>query len=159
MNLKICIVSVGVGFGYADAGPTHYTTEDYACLRSIPRSSIYTASDSRMASLIAKNFFNNPQFSYVRLDRDTLPDLENETEFDFNEGFRTFGIKSSDRIALVSHGKMTHLAVDLQKNNPDRFFAIDVIKGKPISKKIANILVTLIPYLFGNDIWNEESSS
>ena len=42
-----------------------------------------------MASLIAKNFFNNPQFSYVRLDRDTLPNLENETEFDFNEGFRT----------------------------------------------------------------------
>ena len=31
MNLPICLISVGVGLGYADAGPTHYTTEGF-CL-------------------------------------------------------------------------------------------------------------------------------
>ena len=56
----------------------------------------------------------------VQFDVLYIPSETSVTEFDFNEGFRTFGIKSSDRIALVSHGKMTHLAVDLQKNNPDR---------------------------------------
>ena len=33
MNLPICLISVGIGLGYADAGPTHYTTEDFACFR------------------------------------------------------------------------------------------------------------------------------
>ncbi len=140
MNLKICIVSVGVGFGYADAGPTHYTTEDFACLRSIPRSSIYTASDSRIASLIATNFFDNPKFKYVRLDRDSLPNLDNENSFNFNDGFRTFGNINNNSIALISHGKMTHLCVEMQKNNPEKFFCIDIIRGKPISNKVAQIL-------------------
>ena len=29
MNLPICLISVGIGLGYADSGPTHYSTEDF----------------------------------------------------------------------------------------------------------------------------------
>jgi transketolase len=32
MDLPICLISVGVGIGYADSGPTHYVTEEFACL-------------------------------------------------------------------------------------------------------------------------------
>ena len=53
MNLPICVISVGIGLGYADAGPTHYSTEDYACFRSIVGSSIYTPSDINTTKLIA----------------------------------------------------------------------------------------------------------
>ena len=27
MNLPICMISVGIGLGYADAGPTHYSNK------------------------------------------------------------------------------------------------------------------------------------
>ena len=32
MKLPICMISVGIGLGYADAGPTHYANEDFSCL-------------------------------------------------------------------------------------------------------------------------------
>ena len=35
MDLPVTIIAVGVGLGYADAGPTHYATEDIACMRAI----------------------------------------------------------------------------------------------------------------------------
>ena len=33
MDRPVCLVGIGVGLGYADAGPTHYTTEDIATMR------------------------------------------------------------------------------------------------------------------------------
>ena len=72
MNLPICLISVGIGLGYADAGPTHYSTEDFACYRAIVGSTIYTPSDVPSTLLIVKDVLKNPKFSYVRLDRDEL---------------------------------------------------------------------------------------
>ncbi len=54
MNLPMTILSVGIGLGYADAGPTHYATEDFACLRAIGGTSIYTASDNIIAKKLHK---------------------------------------------------------------------------------------------------------
>ena len=63
MNLPITIISTGIGLGYADAGPTHYSTEDLACLRSISGNTIYTPSDNLTVKLIVQNILNNPEFS------------------------------------------------------------------------------------------------
>ena len=59
MNLPICVISVGIGLGYADAGPTHYSTEDFACFRAIVGSSIYTPSDNFITKEIALNIYNS----------------------------------------------------------------------------------------------------
>ena len=75
MELPICLISVGIGLGYADAGPTHYSNEDFACLNSLVGNSIFTPSDNLTTELIAKDFIKDPKFSYVRLDRDKQPDL------------------------------------------------------------------------------------
>ena len=69
------MISVGIGLGYADAGPTHYANEDFACMRSIVGTSIYTPSDNLTTKMIARDMIKNPKFSYVRLDREKLPDL------------------------------------------------------------------------------------
>ena len=78
MNLPIGIISVGIGLGYADAGPTHYANEDYSCMRSIIGNSIFTPSDNYTTKLIAQDLISNPKFSYIRLDRDKLPNLETD---------------------------------------------------------------------------------
>jgi len=140
MSLPICLISVGVGLGYADAGPTHYATEDFACLRSIPRSTVYTASDSTVAMNLANYFVENPHFSYVRLDRDALPEIVESTEIDIRRGYRIIGDIQSNSIALTSHGRMTHLCVEVQKEYPDEFFVIDIIRGKKFPDGVAKIV-------------------
>ena len=62
MNLPICMISVGIGLGYADAGPTHYANEDFACMRSIVGTSIYTPSDNLTTKMIARDMIKNPKF-------------------------------------------------------------------------------------------------
>ena len=54
MDANVCSIVTGIGLSYANSGPTHYSTEDFACLRSLSNCYIFTASDPEMAKLIAK---------------------------------------------------------------------------------------------------------
>ena len=138
MNLPISIISTGIGLGYADAGPTHYSTEDLACLRSISGITIYTPSDNNLVNLIVSNLLNSPEFSYIRLDRDMLPDIYSElTIEDFNNGFKIIG--DTKDICLVSHGKMFHKCIEIQKNNKN-LFCVDLFRSKPVSKNLVKVL-------------------
>lgn len=140
MNLPISIISTGIGLGYADAGPTHYSTEDLACLRSISGNTIYTPSDNNLVKLIVSNLLNNPDFSYIRLDRDMLPDIHSElTEEDFNNGFKIIGDNNNKDICLVSHGKMIHKCIEIQKDNKN-LFCVDLFRSKPVSDNLVKVL-------------------
>ena len=137
MNLPICLLSVGVGLGYADAGPTHYTTEDFACFRSIIGSSIYTPADCLSTKLIAKQLLKKPKFSYVRLDRDALPNISPEiTDSDLSKGFKIFGQVSDNKIALISHGKMLHKCLGIYKDNPENYVCVDILRSKPFPQDL-----------------------
>ena len=137
MNLPICLVSVGIGLGYADAGPTHYATEDFACFRSIVGSSIYTPSDSVCTKLIANELLENPKFSYIRLDRDALPNIFPEiTRNDLNRGYKIFGNINNDKIVLISQGRMLHKCLEIYKNKSDRFVCVDILRSKPFPKEL-----------------------
>ena len=45
MERDVTLVGIGVGLGYADSGPTHYTTEDIATMRAFPNIEIITPCD------------------------------------------------------------------------------------------------------------------
>jgi len=142
MNLPISIISVGVGLGYADAGPTHYSTEDFACFRAIVGSSIYTASDNVTTKLIANDMLENPKFSYIRLDREPLPDISPAiSDNDFIKGFKIHGKEDKNKIALISHGKMLHSCMELYKQETEKFICVDIFRSKPfpndLPKKIS----------------------
>ena len=137
MNLPICLISVGIGLGYADAGPTHYTTEDFACFRSIVGSSIYTPADSISTKLIAKELLEKPKFSYIRLDRDFLPNISPEvTKADLNRGFKMFGNIDKDKIVLISHGRMLHKCLEVYNNKLNKFVCVDILRSKPFPKDL-----------------------
>ena len=92
MNLPMNIISVGIGLGYADAGPTHFSTEDFACLRAISGTKIYTASDNFITSQIAKETINKNNLNYIRLDRHPTDDIDfDKNQFNFENGFRIIG--------------------------------------------------------------------
>ena len=65
MNLPVTVLSVGPGLGYADAGPTHYSNEDIACLRSIAGVQLYSASDSVVTKAIASLTLDNPKLRII----------------------------------------------------------------------------------------------
>ena len=137
MNLPICIISVGIGLGYADAGPTHYSTEDFACIRSIIGTSIYTPADVNSTKLIAKEMLESPKFSYVRLDREVLPNLSPEiTTNDYKKGFKIFGKIDKNKIALISHGKMLHKCLELVNKESDKLFCVDIFRSKPFPEEL-----------------------
>ena len=141
MNLPICLMSVGVGLGYADAGPTHYATEEFACLRAVIGSSVYTASDSASATLIAKQLLSKPEFAYVRLDRHDLAGIEPApAAAEISQGYRIFGEQAPNKIALLSHGRMFHTCLEVARANPEKFFSIDLIRSKPFPKDLSPLL-------------------
>ena len=141
MNLPICMISVGIGLGYADAGPTHYANEDFACMRSIVGTSIYTPSDNFTTKMIARDMIKNPKFSYVRLDREKLPDLSPSlNEEDYKKGYKIFGQASSEKIAIISHGKIFHNCLNNYKANLNSTVCINLFRSKPFPKKLAEEL-------------------
>ena len=141
MNLPICLISVGIGLGYADSGPTHYSTEDFACFNSIIGTSVYTPSDNITTRLIANKILNEPKFSYIRLDRDSLPDITPETtSTDVQKGFRIFGNIDSNKIVIISHGKMFHRCLEIYKSESNKFSCVDLIRSKPFPQELSKLI-------------------
>lgn len=140
MNLPIVFISVGIGLGYADSGPTHYATEDLACMRAIGGSSVYTASDTLSAKSLSKYLISHPQFAYVRLDRHELPALSDHDGV--AAGYRVLGVTKAPnrRVALLSHGRLSHVCNDVANRFPDRFVCIDIIRAKPFPKELVDYL-------------------
>ena len=138
MNLPICLISVGIGLGYADSGPTHYSTEDFACFNAIIGTTVYTPSDNITAKLIANTILDEPKFSYVRLDRDSLPLVNPETiNSDIKKGFKIFGDVDENKIVIISHGKMFHKCLEIFKSEPKKFTCVDMIRSKPFPKELS----------------------
>ena len=135
MKLPICFISVGVGLSYADAGPTHYSTEDFACFRSIIGCSIYTPYDNNDVKNIAEHLLEKTSFSYVRLDREDLPNIVFSSSGNFERGFRSVGNSFDDKVVVISHGKMVHRCVEAFKNN-EKFVCINLIRSKPFPETL-----------------------
>jgi len=127
--------------GYADAGPTHYATEDMACLRAIINAHVLTASDGEVARYLAIDAIARPRLSFVRLDRHAGDDLSPRAQLaDVRRGFRV--MRNGCRLAVVSHGFMLGRALDVVVQEAD--FAdvavIDLIQVKPMPAELIEYL-------------------
>lgn len=140
MNLPICTIVAGVGLGYADSGPTHYATEDLACLRALVGASVYTASDSWVASELGRVICEKPHFSFVRLDRTPLPDIaENRDPECVRVGLRLLS-PSGRRVCAVSSGLMVHRVREAVSGAPrlaNAVTIVDLIRNKPVPEALA----------------------
>ena len=141
MNLPINILSVGIGLGYADSGPTHYATEDFACVRTIVGCSVYTLSGPKQSSLLADYVCQKPHFTYIRFDRhETINIKQNISKKDVVKGFTVHGKPSMNKILLISHGKVSHVALNACNISSKKFYLIDLIRSKPIPKDLTKLL-------------------
>jgi len=132
MNLPVTVISVGLGLGYADAGPTHYITEDLACLRSIVNFEVYTPSDLSTVVELAELTNRNPALRVLRLDRNAVEDLYSQG-VSVDVGFAE--LKKGDRIGILSCGYILQRILknwDEVTNGLD-LGLVDVFRNKPLN--------------------------
>ena len=79
MNLPMINLIPGIGYGYANAGPTHYSNEDLGLANLIVNSNIFTTSDGLLSTNLAKYLLKQKKISFVRLDRDQCENINYKT--------------------------------------------------------------------------------
>jgi len=105
MNQPVTLLSVGVGVGYADAGPTHYITEDLACMRVLNGMEVLTTCDPESTVEVAKLTLAEPALRYVRLDRNAqLPVYDGEFAASQPKGLHE--LRAGEDVCIVSCGHL-----------------------------------------------------
>ncbi len=139
MNLPVTILSIGVGLGYADAGPTHYVNEDISIMNSIVNLDISSPSDGNSTKFLAHQTIENPKLRLIRMERNSLNDIYDKNYNFNNQGFENI-YKGKD-ICILSSGYMLHRAKEVHnlliKENI-HISVYDVINIKPLSEKLIN---------------------
>jgi len=139
MNLNVCTLVAGIGLGYADAGPTHYATEDLSCLHALIGSEVNTISDPSIAKLITDDITQNPRYSFVRMDRHPTPILdEHFSNINFKDGYRFDDPDSS--ICVISTGGIVNNVISAKKSVDKSFTICDIFRTKPLSKNLLMFL-------------------
>ena len=91
--------------------------------------------------MIAEEILNEPKFSYIRLDRDSLPLIEPATvNSDIKKGFKIFGEADPEKIVIISHGKMFQRCLEIYKSEPKKFTCVDIIRSKPFPKELSKFI-------------------
>jgi transketolase len=136
MGLPVTIVSVGAGLGYADAGPTHYNTEDIACMRSIVGVDVLSPCDEITTRMMARMTITRPGLRVIRLERHALPPIYlSETEVG-NEGYTE--LRRGTDVCLLSYGHMLHRV--MQAATKSGVGVIDLFQVKPIDNSLLDVL-------------------
>jgi len=135
MDRPVCLVGIGVGLGYADAGPTHYTTEDIATMRVFPNIEILTPSDVISMTTIIKDILKKPRFVFLRLDRDVMPNIYlKKNKFNLKDGFSKL-IQGKKKCIISSGFLLNKIYEKLNIKNIKNIGLIDLYKIKPLNKK------------------------
>ena len=145
MDANVCSIITGIGLSYANSGPTHYSTEDFACLRSLSNCYIFTASDSEVAKLIARKTTNLSKPIFVRLDRQPDKNISNKvTTKDIDKGYRNIFTQKNKKLLIIGQGTIINRAIKVYKqlnlNEKKNIDIIDLIMAKPFPKSLQKIL-------------------
>jgi transketolase len=115
MNLPCTLIGNGVGLGYEDSGPAHYTVDDVGLMRLIHGMRIYTPHDGTTTRQIVKSLVDAPLLSYVRLERRPVIDEvygKNYPSLSLDRGWEE--LKTGDlKTCLVGSGYSTNIATEV----------------------------------------------
>src|SRR3989344_7425518 len=143
LNSPVTILSVGVGYGYDHAGPTHYATEDIGCMRSLANIEILSPADTTSVVESARRSCTEPALRYVRLDRQYLPDIYSTSDKSFWDN-GLVEIDAGEDICILATGYMTHRAREVRKRLTEQGIdagVVDVFRLKPFNNSIFQDIV------------------
>ena len=140
MNQPVNLVGIGIGLGYADAGPTHYSTEDIAIMRVFPNIEILTPCDQISTKIMADYTIQKNSFKFIRLDIDILPDIySSESELDINKGYSEI-LKGNGKKCIVTSGYLLHKCKKIIEEKYKDLTLVDLFKIKPLNDNLIEYL-------------------
>ena len=109
---KIPVKLMGAYGGLSDAfdGPSHHAVEDLAIMRSLPNFKVYIASDATLTHWLVSHSANDPSPVYVRLSRDTFPDVYNSDSV-FTDG-KGMVVREGCDATVIACGILVGFAVE-----------------------------------------------
>lgn len=143
MRLPVTLVAVGVGCGYDDAGPTHYTLEDVACLRALAGIEILSPADAEATAAVVRLALERPAFRALRLERPALPAVYGgRFAAALPAGFAE--VMPGEDVCLVSSGYLLHRTLAVRERLRGEGIApgvVDLFRVKPVDARgLARIL-------------------
>lgn len=155
MEQPVNLVGIGVGLGYADAGPTHYTTEDIATMRVFPNIEIITPADEVSTKILAEDVVTNDKFRFIRLDRDVLPIIYDKAEnFDLKRGFYEV-VKGKKKKCIITCGYLLHKSREIIEQKYNDFTLVDLFKIKPLSEEFLDYIQQFDKIITIEEQWTE----
>ena len=117
-KLSVTIVSVGSGLGYGNLGYSHHGIQDYALIRSFPNMIIAAPSDNTELLGCLDFLYNNPQPSFLRLDKSLNIKMANKIPT-IKPGKWIFYKKKNSANILISTGATTEISKKILIKNSD----------------------------------------
>jgi transketolase len=107
-NLQVILLGFGGGVVYAPLGPTHWATEDFSILRSLPNMSIVAPCDAiEMSQLIPQTAsWKGPL--YIRMGRGEDPIISNDFSFEIGKANL---MEEPGEVLIISTGTLTQYAI------------------------------------------------
>ncbi len=141
---QICYANLNVKFGGAycgmsDAldGASHHATEDIAFMRALPNMKVIAPADAASARWATKCAAETYGPFYLRLSRETYPDLYDEnTKFELGKGSI---VREGSDVTVIACGIMVHKAIEAAELLAQRGVSVrvvDMYSIKPIDREL-----------------------
>lgn len=103
-NLNVKIVGVGAGLSFGIAGPTHFSTEDIAIMRSLPNMKVFVPADYLETKKVVQYAGECKGPVYIRIGRELEPMIYKE-DYDFVPG-KAVMLREGRDATIIATGKM-----------------------------------------------------
>ncbi len=126
-NMNVKIVGTGAGMKYSALGPTHHSTEDLGCLRSLPNLTILSPASPMEVAKATRAAYEHMGPIYLRLGTNGEQEIyEQDYQFEIGKGVT---LAEGDDITIIGTGNI--LAEVLRVR--------DMLNRKGISARIINM--------------------
>ena len=126
MNFGIKVVGFGAGLGIGQYGPTHFSIEDIAIVRSIPNVVILSPADCTSTYKCIMAAARDPRPMYIRLTGGMGMPIVYAQDFDFEIG-KAITLKEGDDIAIIATGAMVSNSIKVATELEQTGYTVKVI--------------------------------
>jgi len=136
-NTNVTLIGISGGISYGALGMSHHSAQDIAAMSSIPNMRVYLPSDRHQTKCLIEALLQDEKPAYVRVGRNPVEDIYEESNIDFVMNKATIIREGSD-IAIIACGEMVKPAVDAAKILEEKgisAYVIDMYCIKPLDKE------------------------
>lgn len=104
------ILGVSGGVAYGALGATHHSLHDIAVLRTFPGMQVVLPSDARQTRKLVEQLADWPHPVYVRVGRNAVPDVYENSDFDYRIG-KSIQLQGGKDLTIIAAGETVYHAL------------------------------------------------